>query len=87
MNELSLLELLIQTGFAGMFVYLFVSTQKETRARETRHDAERDEWQKERADRHTELVHLHVETMKIISQLTEAIKEITKSNEQLREKK
>ena len=58
MPSFDLIPLLIQTGFAGLFVFLFLDTRRETRERESA-------WNKEREERHAEFMRLHRELVEL----------------------
>lgn len=66
MPSFDLIPLLVQTGYAGLFVFLLTYVLRREKARE-------DEWARERAERHAEFMRIHEAHLKIQTDTIEAI--------------
>ena len=59
MPSVDLIPLLVQTGYAGLFVFMLVYVLRDVKQAREAWEREREAWTKERKERHDEFVTLH----------------------------
>ena len=59
MPSVDLIPLLVQTGYAGLFVFMLVYVLRDVKQAHEAWEREREAWTKERKERHDEFIALH----------------------------